>query len=129
MQCATGVGCWGSSPQAAAPPSGQPVTTIRRAGADGVGLIVVPVAFVSEHSETLVELDIEYRHLAQQAGVPRYIRVATVGTAPAFIAGLARLVRAVQQKTRDTPCPSDGGRLCPPSHGRCPCGATAQVGA
>ncbi|MBF0393999.1 MAG: ferrochelatase, partial [Alphaproteobacteria bacterium] len=37
---------------------------IRRAGADKVGLVVVPIAFVSEHSETLVELDIEYAELA-----------------------------------------------------------------
>jgi protoporphyrin/coproporphyrin ferrochelatase len=52
-----------------------------------------PLSFVSEHSETLVELDIEYRHLAEKAGVPAYIRVPTVGTHPLFIAGLARLVR------------------------------------
>lgn len=66
---------------------------IRRAGAEGVGLLVVPVAFVSEHSETLVELDIEYRHLAKDAGVPIYVRAPAVGTDPQFIAGLAALVR------------------------------------
>ncbi|HEY1382723.1 MAG TPA: ferrochelatase [Dongiaceae bacterium] len=56
-------------------------------------LVVFPIAFVSEHSETLVELDIEYRHLAEQNGAAAYVRVPTVGTHPAFIAGLARLVR------------------------------------
>jgi ferrochelatase len=101
---------------------------IRRAGADGVGLIVVPIAFVSEHSETLVELDIEYRHLAEKAGVSRYVRVPAVGTAPAFIAGLARLVRAVRGQPRDTPCRSDGRRLCPPALARCPCDAAVAVG-
>jgi ferrochelatase len=65
---------------------------IRRAGAEGKGVIVAPIAFVSEHSETLVELDIEYAHLARQAGVPDYRRVPTVGTAPEFIAALAQLV-------------------------------------
>ena len=65
---------------------------IRRAGAEKRGLIVAPIAFVSEHSETLVELDIEYAHLAEQSGVPHYVRVPTVATAPSFIAGLARLV-------------------------------------
>ncbi len=55
--------------------------------------VVVPIAFVSEHSETLVELDIELRGLAKHAGVPGYARAATVGTHPEFIAGLARLVR------------------------------------
>jgi ferrochelatase len=66
---------------------------IRRAGADGKGVIVAPIAFVSEHSETLVELDIEYRHLAGASGVPDYRRAATVGADPDFIAGLAGLVR------------------------------------
>jgi len=66
---------------------------IRRAGADGKGVIIAPVAFVSEHSETLVELDIEYRHLAEENNVPDYRRAPTVGDDPAFIAGLAGLVR------------------------------------
>jgi ferrochelatase len=56
-------------------------------------LVVFPVAFVSEHSETLVELDIEYRHLAERNGAAAYVRVPAVGTHPAFIAGLAALVR------------------------------------
>ena len=66
---------------------------ILQAAKDKRALVVYPIAFVSEHSETLVELDIEYRHLAEKAGVPAYIRVPTVGTHPLFIAGLARLVR------------------------------------
>jgi len=66
---------------------------IKRAGSDRVPVVVVPVAFVSEHSETLVELDMDYRALAARAGVPAYVRVPTVGTAPEFIAGLARLVQ------------------------------------
>jgi len=102
---------------------------IRRAGGEGVGLVVLPIAFVSEHSETLVELDIEYRHLAQTAGVPRYVRVPTVGTAPAFIAGLARLVRQARQGAPAAPCPGDGRRLCPTSLSRCPCPSPAGVGA
>lgn len=66
---------------------------IRRAGADGKGVIIAPIAFVSEHSETLVELDIEYRELAEECGVPDYRRAATVSDDPSFIAGLAGLVR------------------------------------
>jgi ferrochelatase len=68
---------------------------IARAGRDGKAVVLYPLSFVSEHSETLVELDIEYRHLAEKAGVPRYHRVPTVGTHPAFIGGLAALVRGV----------------------------------
>jgi ferrochelatase len=67
---------------------------IRRAGSDGVALVVAPVSFVSEHSETLVELDRDYRRLAESCGVPAYYRAQTVGTHPCFIAALAELVRA-----------------------------------
>lgn len=64
---------------------------IRRAGRDGKGVVVVPVSFVSEHAETLVELDIDYARLARESGVPDYLRVPSVGTHPRFIAGLADL--------------------------------------
>jgi protoporphyrin/coproporphyrin ferrochelatase len=65
---------------------------IRRAGRDRVPLVVLPIAFVSEHSETLVELDDDYRRLAEESGVPVYSRVPTVGTAASFIGALASLV-------------------------------------
>src|SRR5262249_50400071 len=55
---------------------------IRRAGADGLPLVLAPISFVSEHSETLVELDLDYRRVAESSGVPAYHRVATVGIEP-----------------------------------------------
>lgn len=91
---------------------------IKRAGADKVPLIVVPVAFVSEHSETLVELDIEYRHLAEEHGVPVYERVPAVGTHGAFIEALADLVGRALDKGPGL-ISGDGGRICPASCGRC----------
>ena len=60
---------------------------IQRAAADKVSVVLYPISFVSEHSETLVELDIDYRHLAGKMGVSTYIRVPTVGTHPLFIRG------------------------------------------
>jgi protoporphyrin/coproporphyrin ferrochelatase len=65
---------------------------IRRAGRDGVAVVIAPISFVSEHSETLVELDRDYRRLAETAGVPGYYRVPAVGADPQFIAALAALV-------------------------------------
>jgi len=89
---------------------------ITRAGKDGKGVIVAPIAFVSEHSETLVELDIEYRKLAAEAGVPDYRRAATVGIDGDFINGLAELVqRALDGKT--VTCGE--GRLCPANQKCC----------
>lgn len=69
-------------------------TELLRAQADKVGVVVLPIAFVSEHSETLVELDIDYRHRARDLGIAPYLRVPALGTHPAFIAGLADLVRS-----------------------------------
>lgn len=65
---------------------------LRRASADRVPVIVVPVAFVSEHSETLVELDEDYRSLSQTLGIPFYGRVPTLSVHPAYMQALAGLV-------------------------------------
>ena len=93
---------------------------IKRAASDGCPLIVAPIAFVSEHVETLVELDIDYRGLAEKLGVPAYERVHTVNEDSPFIAGLAGLVLAAAVPGPETGCGA-GGRLCPPEWARCPC--------
>jgi len=90
---------------------------ITRAGAAGLAVVVVPVSFVSEHSETLVELDIEYRHVAERSGVPAYFRAATVGLDVAFIAGLARLVGGA---TGEGVRCAEGKRICPAEFTKCP---------
>jgi len=55
-------------------------------------LIVVPISFVSEHIETLEEMDIEYRDLAIKYGITNFRRVRALDTYPLFIEGLADLV-------------------------------------
>jgi ferrochelatase len=65
---------------------------IKRASEDSIGIIVLPIAFVSEHSETLVELDIEYRNMAKDMSIPYYGRVPAIGTHPSFILGLEAIV-------------------------------------
>jgi ferrochelatase len=55
-------------------------------------LVIVPVSFVSEHIETLHELDEDYYQVAIKAGIERYMRVATPQTNPVFIDALADLV-------------------------------------
>lgn len=82
---------------------------LKKAAADGVGVIVYPHAFVSDHVETLVEIEIEYRHKATELGVPFFGRVPAVGTAPEFVAGLGSLVLEEQGR----------GRVCPANFKRC----------
>jgi ferrochelatase len=56
-------------------------------------LVVVPISFVSEHIETLEEIDIEYREIATEAGITNFRRVPALDTTPSFINGLADLVQ------------------------------------
>ncbi len=92
---------------------------IERAGRDGVAVLVVPIAFVSEHSETLVELDIDYKELADRVGVPRYFRAPAPNSDAGFIAALAGLVRRMCGFGAGT-CSHVGGRTCPGPHTECP---------
>lgn len=93
---------------------------IERAGQERRPLIIVPIAFVSEHSETLVELDIEYRELAEKSGVPSYMRTPAVGIHPTFITGLKDIV--IQHiGAGGSCCPEGKERICPALHKRCIC--------
>lgn len=92
---------------------------IRLAGAEGVGVLVSPIAFVSEHVETLVELDHEYAELAHEAGCPVWLRAAAPGTDPGFISALAGAVGTALQ--REGGVAPDGNWSCAAVHGRCPC--------
>jgi ferrochelatase len=73
----------------------QPYTeeALEELGEKGVKeLVVVPISFVSEHIETLEEIDIEYREIATEAGVSNFRRVPALDIDPTFIASLADLV-------------------------------------
>ncbi|MEC4986949.1 MAG: ferrochelatase [Oscillatoria sp. PMC 1068.18] len=62
-------------------------------GEQGVeNLLVVPISFVSEHIETLQEIDIEYREIAEEAGIHNFQRVPALNTHPIFIKSLVNLV-------------------------------------
>lgn len=89
---------------------------IAQAARDGVGVVVTPVAFVSEHIETLVELDIEYAELAHELGVSPYLRSPAVGVAAPFIRTLADAVVEALPRTGVAPhgpgCRA-GWKACP----------------
>lgn len=65
---------------------------IIRAARDKIGIILYPIAFVSNHIETLVELDFEYKELAHKLGVPFFGRGDTVNCDSDFIDSLAKLI-------------------------------------
>jgi ferrochelatase len=92
---------------------------VMEAGRDGCAVVVVPVAFVSDHSETLVELDMEYRELAEKNGVPGYFRAPVQNDDPGFIAALAHLARVARDRGAGL-CSAAGGRACPSPHRDCP---------
>tara|TARA_B100000579_G_C22783414_1_gene830587 strand:- start:198 stop:1214 length:1017 start_codon:yes stop_codon:yes gene_type:complete len=80
------------------------------------GIVIVPVAFVSEHSETLVELDIEYKKLAENNGCSFYKRIPALGIEENFIKGLTELV--LKKKTKNNFVSSV---MCPNKFKKCPC--------
>ena len=83
--------------------------------------MVVPISFVSEHSETLVELDVDYRKLAGAHGVPGYYRVPALGKEEFFIDALADLClnndRDGQVRCFNKDC------FCPRTFNKCICTA------
>ena len=93
---------------------------IAQAATDGVGVIVVPIAFVSEHIETLVELDIEYRELAHQKGVAPYLRTPTASLATPFIGQLAQAVTGALDRPIDGPVTAPCGGGCKAIWKACP---------
>lgn len=92
---------------------------VERAAREKVAVLICPIAFVSEHSETLVELDVEYRHLGEKHGIPGYFRVPAQNADAGFIEALADLARRTQHSAR-TLCSFAGARQCPREHTDCP---------
>jgi ferrochelatase len=91
------------------------IEAIEAAGRDGLGVVVDPIAFVSEHVETLVELDRDYAALARRLGVAPYVRVPALGVDAGFIEGLADLVIAALATEAVRP----GARRCDAGQTRC----------
>ncbi len=98
------------------PPTDEAIET---AAKDGKAILLLPIAFVSEHIETLVELDIEYRHLADKLGAKHYIRAPALGIDAGFIGTLADLVEDAVLDTQPIRS-SCGGRICPADWRDCP---------
>lgn len=92
---------------------------IRRAGAEGKGVLIAPIAFVSEHVETLVELDHEYAEVAKAAGCSPYLRAPAPGVEPRFIEDLAQAALISLGRTFGTR--PHGAWTCPAGLTKCGC--------
>lgn len=95
------------------------IEAIEQAGRDQVAVLLVPIAFVSDHIETLVELDIENRELAAHHKVPGYFRAAVPNADPAFIRALAGLTRRALEHGPGL-CSFENGRVCNAKYKDCP---------
>ncbi len=80
-------------------------------------MIIAPIAFVSEHVETLVELDRDYARLAREVGCAPYLRARTPGIADAFIQELARTV--LEAVGREEGVAPHGPWRCPAGFAKC----------
>ena len=86
----------------------------------GKHIVLVPIAFVSEHSETLVELDIEYKQIADAHGCKNYTRVPALGTNEDFIKAMSELIiKKEEYKFNEHLYPPK--THCPSSFKKCPC--------
>jgi ferrochelatase len=92
---------------------------IEKAGQDKKALMVSPIAFVSEHIETLVELDEEYKELAEEHGVETYLRAPALGITDDYISSLVDLVRDTAMSDQNIRSCA-GGRICPNNWKSCP---------
>jgi ferrochelatase len=90
---------------------------LNRAAKDGVPVIIYTHAFVSEHVETLVEIDIEYKEEAEKLGIPYFLRASTVMEEIEFVSGLAEMVEYASQAP-DIICKTSG-RPCDNKYNQC----------
>lgn len=68
------------------------VEFLERSARDRI-VVAVPIAFVSEHLETLYDLDLLAREAAKKGGAREFLRVPALGTRPDFVAAMAGVVR------------------------------------
>ena len=73
-------------------------------------MLIVPISFVTEHIETLHEINIEAREDAKKAGVEKFLMMPAVGDSPLFIAALKDLVLRAVGIGGDTPDDSTKAR-------------------
>jgi ferrochelatase len=86
----------------------------------GKHIVLVPIAFVSEHSETLVELDIEYKEIAEANGCKNYTRVPALGINEDFIKAMSELIiKKDNYKINEGLYPPK--IQCPSNFKKCPC--------
>ncbi len=97
---------------------------LRRAAIDKKIPVITPIAFVSDHSETLVELDIEYKEMAEELGIKKYLRTPALNSDGLFIKSLSAMCLNAKnnfdKKLSPFFCNTDQKRICPKKFKYCP---------
>lgn len=105
---------------------------IRRAALDKKNPVVIPISFVSDHSETLVELDIDYKNLAAELGIKNYLRVPALNIDGNFIQALLDVCNIALEEleakensnsAKEDSCQNNKNvttRICPKNFSKCP---------
>ncbi len=97
---------------------------LRRAAIDNKIPVITPIAFVSDHSETLVELDIEYKELAEKLGIKKYLRTQSLNSNAIFIESLKQICLNAKKNFDENLepyfCSKSQKRICPKKFKYCP---------
>ncbi len=93
---------------------------IKKACKEKKAIVIVPIAFVSEHSETLVELDIEYAQIAKDEAI-EYLRVPALRTSEKFIDALKKIIKSCLLEKKNIVTSDKKTRICPENFSKCIC--------
>ncbi|MDX2082786.1 MAG: ferrochelatase [Rickettsiales bacterium] len=104
--------------------------SIRKAALDRKIPVIIPIAFVSDHSETLVELDIDYKKMAADLGIKNYLRVPSLNVDGNFIKALVEICKTAhfdflaEENVNSENIPQNyqfrPKRICPKKFSKCP---------
>ncbi len=92
---------------------------LRKAALDNKEVVIVPISFTSEHSETLYELDIEYKHIAQKLGITNYVRINALNLNTYFIKSLVEICKKSSASKGNIFNGCNPYRICPKSFKQC----------
>ena len=93
---------------------------IKKVALDAKIPLIIPISFVSDHVETLVELDVEYKELAEKLGIKNYLRVPALNLDGHFIKSLFEICKNASSSDSHIFSGLNSSRICPKKFRFCP---------